>query len=74
MLYSYFRFGNFSIETFAERMVQSGLDDISELNSLQNFTFFIPVDSAFQVSISYYKELHISSICRTYKQYLLMKK
>ena len=49
-----FRIGDFSTKKFAERLETLGLGkgNFTEFNSFGKFTFFLPIDSAFEVIIS----------------------
>jgi len=43
-----YRIGDFSIKKFAERLEALGIGNFSELNNYGKFTFFLPIDSAFE--------------------------
>ena len=49
-----FRIGDFSTKKFAERLETLGLGkgNFTEFNSFGKFTFFLPIDSAFEVILS----------------------
>ena len=53
-MFSY-RIGDFSTKKFAERLETLGLGkgNFTEFNSFGKFTFFLPIDSAFEVKLSY---------------------
>ena len=48
-LLNLYRIANFSVKTFADRVQSLGGEKFPEFSQIGKFTFFLPVDSAFQV-------------------------
>ena len=69
IIFMNYSFGNHTTKMFAARLRQLGMEKFPEFGKIGKFTFFIPVDAAFEVSFPHsFKYYHVicevTCVCR----------